>query len=195
MQEYRYPKSGYTLLAVKLIYGKRSRHVEQFSVFGLPPHDENRLQYSEEEHARQPILGPGINSCRRAVRFSDGRELISTSTQGTGINIALLYMYLSPRVASVEIPEDAPRSSMAETYPFNLLSVLDTLFSQKEYEYFERSWDTQVQYKVDILAKLIRALDTGDENLYPMFVSDFPEIAAHLLSKPNPVPKRDPIWP
>jgi len=171
MQEYRYPKSGYTLYAVKLLYGQRSPHVEQFTAYALPPHDDNRLKYSESEQARDPAVGPGINLCLRTLRFGDGRFVQSLMTEGTGINTALTY---------------ADSASVV---------VSDVMFSQKEYDYFDNHWDTQVQYKVDILAKLLRALDTNDVDMYPMFVVDFPEIAKYLLSTVDPTETKKALWP
>jgi hypothetical protein len=177
MQEYKHKKNGYSLNAVRLIYGSRSPHAEQFSMYSMPPHDSHRVQYHELENAREPSLGPGINTCTRMVSFGDGRSLTSTITQGTGINTAIVYR---------ELLIDPGEYSKQFT---------DSLFSQPEYEYFERHWDDQVQYKVNILAKLIQALDTGDDTIYPILVADFPEISRYLLSKPSIITQRSPIWP
>lgn len=179
MNVYRYQKDGYTLYAVRLIYGQRSPHTEQFSAFSLPPHDSTRLAYSEIESARDPSLGPGINACRRMLHFGNDRILSTNVTQGSGINTFVTYSYPSEN-------EDGHVSAM---------HVGDVMFSKKEYEYFDENWNDQVQYKVHIFSKLLRALDTGDENLYPMFVADFPEISKYLLAKPNSVPQRKPLWP
>jgi len=177
VDEYRYPKCCYTRLAVMLIYGKRSKHVEHFSVFGLPPHDRTRLEYREIEKARDESLGSGINNCTREVHFGDGRYLASDFTMGTGINTILIYAPLRDRTSLF----------------FEHLS--DYIFTEDEYQYFDCHWDSQVQYKIDTLSKLLRALDTGDDELYPPMLADFPQIAKFLLGYPEHIPRRQALWP
>jgi len=179
MEAYRYPKDGYTLYAVRMLYGQRSPHAEQFSTYALPPHNETRLAYSEIESARDPSLGPGINACQRILHFGQERILTANLTQGSGINTYATYSYPKRR-------EDG-QTVMGH--------IGDVIFSEKEFEYFELNWDDQVQYKVNIFSRLLRALDTGDENMYPMFLADFPELSKYLLAKPNPLPQRKPLWP
>jgi hypothetical protein len=182
MDEYRYPKNGYARVAVALIYGERSKHLEQFSVFGLPPHSPSRMRYLEQEDARDPSLGPGINMCTRVVSFGNGFGLYTTFTQGTGVNTVIALQYT----------ENESQKDSAPNVVIGDLS--DILFNGSEYEYFERNWDNQVQYKVDVLAKLVRAVDTGEVSLYPLFVADFPCISEYLLSRPYSIPKRTPLW-
>lgn len=174
MEEYRYPKSGYTRIAVKLMYGERSKHLEQFSVFNLPPHNVTRLVYVEEEDARNSSMGPGVNMCTRFVSFGNGTGLYTTYTQGTGINT----------IVGLRCNNNGA--------PIDITSVM---FSDKEYEYFENYWDNQVQYKVNVLSQLVRAIDTGYKGLYPLFVADFPNIAEYLLSHPDEIPEREALWP
>lgn len=176
MQEYRYSKSGYTRFAVCLLYGKRSKHAEQFSVYDLPQHDRQRLRYTEVEQARDTRLGPGINSCTRELHFGDGRMLSSDFTQGTGINTILHYVHQN------------------DGGNVHLGSVYDFLFTNREYEYFEYHWDDQVQAKVDALSRLLRALDTGEEGIYPTVLGDFPNIAKYLLAYPEHFPRREALW-
>ena len=184
MEEYRYPKSGYTRFAIMLIYGSRSKHHEQFSTYNIfPPPDSQRLRYSEVENAREASLGPGINACLRRLSFGDGRTLSSTITQGTGINTVLVY----------DMQVKDPALASHNTYVGNEL-LQDVMFSQDEYEYFNFHWDDQVQYKVDALSRLIRTLDTGDLGQRPTFLADFPTIARFLIAYPDCIPVRDSLW-
>lgn len=181
MEEYRYPKSGYTYYAVKLIYGERSPHREQFSVFGLPPHSDKRMRYSETEERRPSDRGPGINESLRYLNVDGIRVLHTHRTESTGINTALTYRFTRGRTI--------PRGERPQ-----IDVVSDIMFSQAEYDYFNFKWDDQEQYKVDILARLIMALDMGDQEAFPMFIDDFPEVAKYHLSGKPYLDIREPLW-
>ena len=179
MDEYRYKKDGYTLNAVRLVYGPGSYHLEQFSSFALPPHEPSRVSFQEFEDRRDENLGPGINACTRYVSFGDARSVSTSVTQGNGINTVVSYNAKGiPGVPGMECGR----------------SFSDVLFRQREYEYFESHWDRQVQHKIKMIALLVRALDTGEKELYPALTDDFPTIAKHLLSVPVAVAPREPLW-
>lgn len=166
MNEYRYPKSLYANLAVRLIYGEGSRHLEQFSSYNIvPQRNSGRIRYYEIE---DPTFGVGANSCARHVDFGNGHLVVSGVTQGNGINASVL----------LKSPD---------------MSVIDVLFSVHEYDYFEHNWDDQVQYKVDVTAKMLRAVDTCDKSVFPVLVADFPNIVRYLMEHHARIPERDPL--
>ena len=179
MDEYRYPKSGYSYHAIKLIYGEKSPHLEHFSVYGLPPHSEHHIHYIERGQRRASERGPGINETCRYVNLDGVRTLHTHKTESTGINTALTYQHMRLHQESGKPQIDV---------------ITDVMFSQTEYEYFCFNWDDQVQYKVDILARLIRALDIGDVKAFAMFIEDFPEIAKYLVSGKPSFEERPTVW-
>jgi len=183
VNEYRYPKSGYSYYAAKLVFGQSSPHVRQFSVFSLPPHCYKRLRYSEVEERRRH-MGSGdwrnfVFTSVRTLHIDGVRMLRSHRTEGTLINTALTFQYTVDR-RGTSVPQ--------------IDVVTDIMFSEREYEQFRHDWNDQIQFKVDMLARLIKAVDTGDMETYPMFIADFPEIAKYLVEVSPFMGSRDPIW-
>lgn len=182
MREYRYPKSGYSYFAVKMIFGEGSPHLSQFSVFSLPPHCYKRLRYSEVEERRRmmgSMDGTFVLTANRTLHIDGVRLLRTHRTEGTRINTALSFQYtVGRRVASV------PQMDV----------VTDIMFSEREYEQFDYDWNDQIQFKVDMLARLIKAVDTADMESYPMFIGDFPEIAKYLVEVSSSMEPRGALW-
>lgn len=183
MEEYRYPKSGYAYFAAKMIFGASSPHMFHFSVYSLPPHCYKRLQYSElDDRRRRMGMGEDATFILTSTRtlWIDGMRLLrSHRTESTSINTALTFQYTVDRQVKGEPQIDV---------------VTDIMFSEREYKQFENDWDEQIQFKVDILARLIKAIDTGDMEAYPMFVSDFPEIAKYLIEVSPHMEPRGALW-
>lgn len=115
----------------------------------------------------------------RTLHIDGVRLLRSHKTEGTQINTAL----------TLQCTVDTSQTLVPQ-----IDVVTDIMFSEQEYEKFRYDWNDQIQFKVDMLARLIKAVDTRDKETYPMFIADFPEIAKYLVEISPFMRSRDPIW-
>lgn len=67
----------------------------------------------------------------------------------------------------------------------NSINIVDDVFNEHEYEYYNKEWNIVSVSKIKNLGTLIRSVYLGTLIDIPMFVNEFPSIAKVLLQYPE----------
>jgi hypothetical protein len=65
------------------------------------------------------------------------------------------------------------------------IKVWDELFTEREYDYFQKNWDDTIKNKIRTLGMLIRSVYEGKLIDIPLLVNEFEKITSVLLRYPD----------
>jgi hypothetical protein len=155
-----FEKDEFNYHAAILIFGKNGSRIKEFSSFDL----EIFRQYKAITFSEMSSLTPGgVLDIIRELHISDTQGIRTTDCKlATGINQSVTYLDGTNKVIAV-----------------------DKIFTDQEYDYFEKNWDIMVKNKIRTLGILIRSIYLGKMVEIPLLINEFPEISKILFDHPE----------
>jgi hypothetical protein len=142
--------------AVTMIFGLRCPILSEFRTHGL---NNSGLNFTEVSS----LTPENILDIHRELKIAHYRSILATDCR------------LS--------------SGVCQSITFNdtqyNIHLQDTLFTEKEYEYFTQEWGTMVNNKIRMLGMLIRSIVEGKIADIPLLINDYPMITKGLLIYPD----------
>lgn len=155
IMDYPFEKSEYNYYATALIFGSRSPHMKNFSAFSLDIFRSRNLSFSE----MSGLTPKGTMGIVRHLRIDQDR-LFETSHTDMRSETNRIITYID--------------SGMG-------FHISDSLFSDSEFEYFQRDWNTTIENKVRTLGMLIKSLQVRDIKTMPLMVNEYLNISKTML--------------
>ena len=153
--DYPFEKSEYNYYATAMIFGGRSPHLSEFSAFSMDIFRKRNLVFSE----MSALTVEGNLGIVRHLRIDETRLFEASHVD--------MRSETSRVITYVDIAAG--------------FHLSDALFSDSEYEYFQRSWNKTVENKIRTLGMLIQSLQVRDIRTIPLLINEFQYISKTLL--------------
>lgn len=155
-----FEKDEFNFYATSLVFGQRGSRINDFKQFKFPVfRNDKKITFNEIQ---------GLNKNNRM-----------DMTRQLRINSHFIF----------KTDDTSMSSSTSKIIHFtNLIhhvSSYDKIFTEQEFNYFERNWDLQVKEKIRKVGILIRSVFFGSIDEAPIFMEEFPNITCVLLDHPE----------
>lgn len=150
----------FSYYAAALIFGKRSSKMKKFSVFSL---DTFRKYKDIDLQEASGLTAEGTLGISRYLMVNK-RVLLETSHTDMVSEINKIVTVFDRRYKT---------------------RISDAVFSDFEFKKLDNSWNDQVKSKIKTFSILIRAFYFKNISPFPLFISEYPNIAKSIFSHPD----------
>lgn len=155
-----FEKDEFNFYATSLIFGQRGYRINDFNHFKFPVfRNDKKITFNE------------IQGLHRNNRMDITRQL----------NIDNYFIF---KTDNTSMSSGASKIIHFSNLKYNI-SPFDKIFTEEEFNYFERNWDLQVKEKIRKVGILIKSIFFGVIDETPILMTEFPRITCVLLSHPE----------